>query len=417
MGDNFTKHRRGHHAAIHGFTRLVDHDQHQITRVLQRRYAHKRGHARAAVAFARRFLGRAGFAAHHQARNADARPLPGAALFHHLAQHGQHHLGRLAFEHLFAGIALHIGGRAVFRVALLLAVRRVGLVQLFPAVSRCFFRRKRRFIVAVRSGVATGLQGLRVHIAQNQLERPPFPAGGQGEVSLGHLQARGRKTLAKGGVDEVGFRPLLGRAQDAHGLAGNGQAGFIAKTQMVQVVVITFSAQEQADFGRANVAGIRQYLGQGQIAVTVRIADGGLVVLPYALFTIKHLIGLDHALGQGRGHQKRLDGGPLLQGVHGQTAAPHGRLIFAVGIGVEERILGPGQNFTRGHVHHQAAAPFAAKLDHGLGQGVLGEILNLGVQGQTDVLTHEAFFLAQAFQIQAPPGGVALHGQLAAAAA
>ncbi|KAF5050414.1 hypothetical protein DSECCO2_429740 [anaerobic digester metagenome] len=238
-------------------------------------------------------------------------------------------------------------------------------------------------------------------------QRDAHPAVGDAQVGLGHLQHGHAESLPEGHVGQFHLAPLAGGPEQPGRLAGQGQPHRPAEAEGLKVPAVFLRPHGQPDLGRPDVAGVADDLVHGQVLVLVRVLDAASLDAPLAVLAIVLGGGLADLFLQRRRDHDGLHGRPGLEDVHGDAVLPFAADLLHR-VGVEKRIVHPGQDIARGHVDHQGHAGLAPGPGHAAGQGVLGGQLHLAVDGQPQVLAVEGSPVLPFDRGQAVAGGVAL---------
>ncbi len=107
---------------------------------------------------------------------------------------------------------------------------------------------------------------------------------------------------------------------------------------------------------------------------------------PFPVFTEKDILPAAGLSLQSGGHQNRLHGGTRFKDIQGDLVFPNLRLRILIGVRVEKRVLGPGQDVPAVDLDHQTQPPFGAIFLHRSGQSLFSGDLDLFIQGQDQVL-------------------------------
>ena len=102
-------------------------------------------------------------------------------------------------------------------------------------------------------------------------------------------------------------------------------------------------------------------------------------------------IGIDRLFLQGQGEVDRLEGGPRFIEILHRPFAEQTRVVFPKTVGVVTGAGGKGQYFAVAGIHHQGGATLGVPLLHLTGKGLLGHLLQPGIQGelQTQIVAVE----------------------------
>ena len=258
---------------------------------------------------------------------------------------------------------------------------------------------------AVRRALGRGVVGVG-----HEPKRLVHAVVGQDEEGLGELDRGHGHALAEGLRGHVQGGPGLERTQQPLALAGDGQARGMAEAELFEIGMQARRAELEADLGRADVARNAHDHADGQHAVGVRVLDDATGEGELAVFAIERRGRLDHALLERRGHEQGLHGGAGLEHVQRGVVAGDARADAAPHVGVEEGVVGHGQDLARGHVDHDGRAGLGVVGGDGLFQLLLGEELDLGIDGQAHALAVDVVeFASLGIEKEAAARGVALH--------
>ncbi len=175
--------------------------------------------------------------------------------------------------------------------------------------------------------------------------------------------------------------------QEAAGLARVARAGLGPQPELVEVGLQRLGLQRLADQDRPDVAGLRERAGHGAV-------EGGVLVAVLEVRVVARQPvgdddrgrGRDGALLERRGHRHDLRGRPGLEHVRERQVAQLGALLADVGVGVEGRVGGDGEQVAVPDVLDDHGAGRRLGLLDALGQGVLRVPLQVRVDGEGDVV-------------------------------
>ena len=208
---------------------------------------------------------------------------------------------------------------------------------------------------------------------------------GEHGVQLQQFQRREGEALAEGShrrFDRLAHEIGLGLQLSGHGAwqVGVGR-GIDAKGAHPLPKAIPLDVLHGLDH-----ADVARNLKQGgeinhPIALTVVVEDRPTANRKAAV--IDHLaVGINGPLLQGNGQIDRLEGGAGFIEVLHRPLAEEPRLELPEGIGVVGGGGGQGEDFAVAHIHHQGSPALGMPLLHLLDEGLLGHLLQPGIQGE-----------------------------------
>src|SRR5215469_14585539 len=216
--------------------------------------------------------------------------------------------------------------------------------------------------------------------------RHPLAVVGDGRNHACQLQGGDADFLSHGDCANRYFRPAVERLGQAASLARELNTGLLTESVATDVLVEALVAEAQSDLDSAHVTGVRQDVGNGQHAEGFPVVNAAATDDDRAHLTIEDFVGPGEMLvKRGRnGHQLECGTG-FVDIADGMILEPLGG-DFPGDVGIECGAVGQRQDFAGVRIFHDYRARLGAALLHRGFQFALGDVLDLLIDSQNDVL-------------------------------
>ena len=128
------------------------------------------------------------------------------------------------------------------------------------------------------------------------------------------------------------------------------------ETEGFELIIQHFPTELFRHFDGSDIAGIFNDLLDGQPSVGFGIMDPVAAHIVHAVFAVENGAGGDRSGLQGRGGTENFHGGPGLKGIGDGAVSPDAAIEFAEIIGVEQGIVGHGENGAGARLHDDGHA-------------------------------------------------------------
>ncbi len=198
------------------------------------------------------------------------------------------------------------------------------------------------------------------------------------------LQAGDADLLPEGHRRQRESAPARDGAEEAARLAGQLDAGRLAEAEVAHVAGEVVAAEPLRDPDHADVARLRDGLGEREPVEDGVVVDRDARDLDAAVAAVEDLARLDHLLLQPRGGGDDLEDAARLEGVGDGAVAPARARVGLVAVRVERRPPGHGEDLAGERLDDDDHARDGLGLGHRAVELALGDVLDRLVEREHD---------------------------------